>query len=168
MDCSPSTITAMQFLFPRRHRHYKLTLYLMVAELPFTIVIITLTGIASHDLYRSLLWQDGADNGFNSAPNEVLYAAANYRPYQAPLVWSELYVALALQSRPKRLQLTEKQPHQLQPGHRSTEHLLAHRETSHPLHTPILPSGRSIRSLFHLRALCRFGTVSSEQRHVGS
>lgn len=93
----------MQFLFPRRHRHYKLTLYLMVAELPFTIVIITLTGIASHDLYRSLLWQDGADNGFNSAPNEVLYAAANYRPYQAPLVWSELYVALALQSETKAI-----------------------------------------------------------------
>ena len=83
----------MQFFFPRQHRHYKLTLYLMVAELPFTIVMLTLTGIASHNLYRTLLWQDGADNGFNSAPDEVLYAAANYRPYSPPMVWSDLYVS---------------------------------------------------------------------------
>lgn len=86
----------MQFFFPRQHRHYKLTLYLMVAELPFTIVMLTLTGIASHNLYKTLLWQDGADNGFNSAPDEMLYAAANYRPYTPPLVWSSLYVVLAI------------------------------------------------------------------------
>lgn len=78
----------MQVFFPRRHRHYKLTLWLMVAELPITVVILTLTGIASHNTYRTLLWQDGADNGFNSAPNAALYAAANYRPYTAPMVWS--------------------------------------------------------------------------------
>ncbi|OOQ91079.1 hypothetical protein PEBR_02407 [Penicillium brasilianum] len=78
----------MPLIFPRRHRHYKLTLWLMVAELPITVVILTLTGIASHNTYRTLLWQDGADNGFNSAPNAALYAAANYRPYTAPLVWS--------------------------------------------------------------------------------
>lgn len=82
----------MQVFFPRRHRHYKLTLWLMVAELPITVVILTLTGIASHNTYRTLLWQDGADNGFNSAPNAALYAAANYRPYTAPMVWSSLYV----------------------------------------------------------------------------
>lgn len=67
---------------------------MMAGELPITIVILTLTGIASHNLYRTLLWQDGADNGFNSAPNEALYAAANYRAYTAPMVWSALYVAL--------------------------------------------------------------------------
>ncbi|KAF7715412.1 Uncharacterized protein PECH_007906 [Penicillium ucsense] len=78
----------MPFIFPRRHRHYKLTLWLMVVELPITVAILTLTGIASHNLYRTLLWQDGADNGFNSAPNAALYAAANYRPYTTPMVWS--------------------------------------------------------------------------------
>ncbi|CAL5874578.1 uncharacterized protein PFLUO_LOCUS8875 [Penicillium psychrofluorescens] len=78
----------MPFYFPKKHRYHKLTLYFMLAELPVTVVILTLTGIASHNLYRSLLWQDGADNGFNSAPNEALYAAANYRPYTAPMVWS--------------------------------------------------------------------------------
>lgn len=64
----------------------------MAVELPFTIVILTLTGIASHDLYRTRLWQDGADNGFNSAPDEILYAMANYRPYKVPKVWSSLCV----------------------------------------------------------------------------
>ncbi|KAJ5168188.1 uncharacterized protein N7482_003782 [Penicillium canariense] len=78
----------MQFFFPRRHRHYKLTLYLMVVEFPITVVILILTGLASHNTYRTLLWQDGADNGFNSAPNAALYAAANYRPFTAPMVWS--------------------------------------------------------------------------------
>ncbi|EAW10696.1 uncharacterized protein ACLA_051680 [Aspergillus clavatus NRRL 1] len=74
--------------FPRNHRHHKLLLYLMAVELPFTIAILTFTGIASHNLYRTKLWQDGADNGFNSSPDEQLYAAANYRPYTAPMVWS--------------------------------------------------------------------------------
>lgn len=86
----------MQILFPKKHRHHKLVLYLMTAEFPITIVILTLTGIASHDLYRTLLWQDGADNGFNSAPNEALYAASNYRPYTPPMVWSALYVTYVL------------------------------------------------------------------------
>ena len=85
----------MQFFFPKKHRHYRVTLYLMAVEFPITVVILTLTGIASHNLYRSLLWQDGADNGFNSAPDEALYAAANYRPYKAPMVWSSLYAAFA-------------------------------------------------------------------------
>lgn len=96
----------MQFFFPRKHRHYRLTTYLMAAELPFIIAILALTGIASHDLYRTSLWQDGADNGFNSAPNEALYAAANYRPYTPPLVWSSLYVVLNNEFRPVQLQLT--------------------------------------------------------------
>lgn len=64
----------------------------MAGEFPLTIVMLTLTGIASHNLYQTLLWQDGADNGFNSAPNEALYAAANYKPFKAPMVWSSLYV----------------------------------------------------------------------------
>ncbi|OJJ82095.1 uncharacterized protein ASPGLDRAFT_49496 [Aspergillus glaucus CBS 516.65] len=74
--------------FPRNHRYHKVLLWLMAVELPFIIVILTFTGIASHDLYRTRLWQDGADNGFNSAPDEILYAMANYRPYKVPKVWS--------------------------------------------------------------------------------
>lgn len=77
---------------PRNYRHYWTFLILMAVELPFTIVILILTGIAAHNRYRTKLWQDGYDNGFNSAPNEILYALANYRPYHIPMVWSPLYV----------------------------------------------------------------------------
>lgn len=78
--------------FPKTWRLHKVLLILMAVELPFTVVILVFTGIASHDLYRTKLWQDGADNGFNSAPDEAVYAAANYRPYSPPMVWSSLYV----------------------------------------------------------------------------
>ncbi|KAH1436752.1 hypothetical protein KXX32_005181 [Aspergillus fumigatus] len=88
--------------FPRYHRYHKVLLYLMALELPFTIVILTLTGIASHNLYRTKLWQDGADNGFNSSPDEQLYAAANYRPYKVPTVWSEFFL-VHLVPKPERI-----------------------------------------------------------------
>ncbi|KXG53148.1 uncharacterized protein PGRI_001980 [Penicillium griseofulvum] len=78
----------MMFFFPKKHKQHRTLLWLMVGEFPITIVMLTLTGIASHNLYRTLLWQDGADNGFNSAPNEALYAASNYRPFTPPMVWS--------------------------------------------------------------------------------
>ncbi|CAG8194939.1 unnamed protein product [Penicillium olsonii] len=81
----------MHFFFPKKHRNHRIVLWLMAGEFPITIVMLTLTGIASHNLYRTLLWQDGADNGFNSAPNEALYAAANYRSFTAPMVWSSFY-----------------------------------------------------------------------------
>lgn len=85
-------VAKMPFYFPRTWRNHNLVYILMAIELPLTIIILTFTGIASHDLYRTKLWQDGADNGFNSSPDEALYAAANYRPYKAPMVWSDLYV----------------------------------------------------------------------------
>lgn len=75
----------------------------MAVEFPFVVVVLTLTGIASHNTYRTLLWQDGADNGFNSAPDEALYAAANHRPYSAPMVWSSLYVLLKSSQRLKSM-----------------------------------------------------------------
>ncbi|KAL2002711.1 hypothetical protein VTN02DRAFT_6142 [Thermoascus thermophilus] len=81
---------------PRKYRTHKTVLVLMVAELPFTIAILALTGIASPNLYRTKLWQDGADNGFNSAPNEILYALANYRPYKVPMVWSQFLTSYNL------------------------------------------------------------------------
>ncbi|GBF60134.1 hypothetical protein TMEN_2538 [Trichophyton mentagrophytes] len=61
---------------------------LVACELPLSVGILTLTGIAAPDLYRTKLWQDGADNGFNSSPDEKVYAFANYRPYTTPRPWS--------------------------------------------------------------------------------
>lgn len=76
-----------------RYRPNKWPFYvLVVLEFPFTVALLALFGIAAPDLYRTLLWQDGANNGFNSNPNAALYAAANYRPYTTPKVWSQLYV----------------------------------------------------------------------------
>lgn len=63
---------------------------LVLVELSLTVALLTLTGIAAPNLYRTRLWQDGADNGFNSSPLTGLYAAANYRPYTTPRVWSHL------------------------------------------------------------------------------
>lgn len=80
--------------FPKNWRHFKVFLIMMAVELPFTIAILTFTGIASHDRYQTKLRQDGHDNGFNSAPNEKVYAAANYRPFNPPMVWSSLYVRM--------------------------------------------------------------------------
>lgn len=77
---------------PRKYRTYKAVLYLMAAEFPFVLVILILTGIASHDTYTTKLWQDGANNGFNSAPNQIVYALTNGRSYKVPMVWSALYV----------------------------------------------------------------------------
>ncbi|KAL4865687.1 hypothetical protein BDV12DRAFT_146171 [Aspergillus spectabilis] len=73
--------------FPRKYRNHNLVYILMALELPLIIVILTLTGIGAHDRYRTKLWQDGYDNGFNSSPSSAVYAAANYRSYSTPKVW---------------------------------------------------------------------------------
>jgi len=60
----------------------------MMFELPFTVANLALFGIASPNLYRTILWRVGGEMGFNSDPSTVLYAYANYRPVNIPLVWS--------------------------------------------------------------------------------
>ena len=52
-------------------------------------IALTLYGIADPNTYRTRLWQNGADSGFNSDPSIVLYSYANYRPIKTPLVWSQ-------------------------------------------------------------------------------
>ncbi|EHY59780.1 hypothetical protein HRR83_008316 [Exophiala dermatitidis] len=78
------------FFLSRRWRPNKWPFYgLLLLELPLTVALLALFGIAAPNLYRTKLWQDGADNGFNSSPTTGLYAAANYRPYTTPKVWSQ-------------------------------------------------------------------------------
>ncbi|KAI4159323.1 MAG: hypothetical protein LQ342_006646 [Letrouitia transgressa] len=62
---------------------------LFVLELVIEIAALALFGIAQPDLYRTRLWQEGADHGWNSNPNEIIYAYANYRPIHTPLPWSQ-------------------------------------------------------------------------------
>ena len=75
----------------RRYRPNKWPFYGLIAlEFGLTVGFLTMVGIAQPDTYRKKLWQDGADNGFNSSPLTGLYAAANYQPYSTPMVWSQL------------------------------------------------------------------------------
>ncbi|KAJ5393306.1 uncharacterized protein N7487_010947 [Penicillium crustosum] len=149
----------MQFMFPKKHRNHKIVLWLMAGEFPITIVMLTLTGIASHNLYQTLLWQDGADNGFNSAPNEALYAAANYKPFKPPMVWS----SLANRS-------PWEQYDQLQPCPRCFEHFLPHHKITHPLDEPILPPvavvvHASLMVLYIVSAVYQAGSDMSDPKH---
>lgn len=63
----------------------------MIFELPVSVAVLALYGIASPDLYRTRFWQEGSDQGWNSNPNQLIYAFANYNPISAPLPWSQLY-----------------------------------------------------------------------------
>lgn len=84
----------MAWLFiTRRWRMPKIMLALMVIEFPLTVAALALFGIADPDTYRTKLWQNGADQKFNSSPVMILYAFANYKPIPVPLVWSSLYVS---------------------------------------------------------------------------
>jgi len=76
----------MRFLGPYRLPNFFYALLFL--EFPVTVACLALFGIASPDLYRTRLWQDGADNGFNSSPSEILYSYANYRPIAVPKVWA--------------------------------------------------------------------------------
>jgi len=62
----------------------------MVAELLGTVAVLVMFGTAQPDNYRTQLWQAGNDLNFNSSPNVILYAYANYRPLpDIPFVWSQ-------------------------------------------------------------------------------
>jgi len=78
------------FFLSRRWKPNKWPFFVLLGlELPLTVALLALFGIAAPNLYRTKLWQDGSDNGFNSSPTTGLYAAANYRPYTTPKVWSQ-------------------------------------------------------------------------------
>lgn len=79
-----------RFFIPRHWRLVKVVYFLIILELPFTVANLALFGIASPNLYRTILWAEGGRMGFNSDPKTVLYAAANYRPVKTPVVWSSL------------------------------------------------------------------------------
>ena len=80
---------------PRQWRTPKVLIGLFILEVPLTIAALALFGIAQPDLYRTRFWQEGADQGWNSNPNQLIYAIANYRPIKAPLPWSQLFACLA-------------------------------------------------------------------------
>ncbi|MCJ1438335.1 hypothetical protein MMC27_007723 [Xylographa pallens] len=70
-------------------RWQKFFYILIVAEVPFTVSALALFGIADPDLYRTQLWQEGANHGWNSDPIEILYSYANYAPINTPTPWNQ-------------------------------------------------------------------------------
>ena len=68
----------------------RLPVVLCIIELPLTVAMLALVGVADPNLYRTKLWQEGADHGWNSDPIELLYAYANHKPIPAPTPWNQL------------------------------------------------------------------------------
>jgi hypothetical protein len=79
------------FYISKKWKQPKILLGLCVLEFFGTVAALTLFGIADPDTYRTALWKIGAQNGYNSSPNLILFAYANYRPIPTtPMVWSSL------------------------------------------------------------------------------
>ncbi|PPJ60001.1 hypothetical protein CBER1_02666 [Cercospora berteroae] len=89
-------------IFAKQWRTPKIFVWLLIIEFPLTVACLALMGIAQPNKYRTKLWQNGFDKGFNSAPNSILYDYANWRPAHTPTVWSsymtEFNVAISLVS----------------------------------------------------------------------
>jgi len=81
----------------QRWKWPRVLIALFLIELAGTVAALALFGIADPDLFRTKLWQIGYDNGFNSNPNQILYAYANYRPLpKTPFVWSQTLTSFNL------------------------------------------------------------------------
>ncbi|KAI1137098.1 hypothetical protein F5Y05DRAFT_78471 [Hypoxylon sp. FL0543] len=77
-------------LLHRKWRSTRAMYYTMIAELGGTVAVLVMFGIAQPDLYRTKLWRAGSELGFNSSPNVILWAYANYEPQPTlPFVWSQ-------------------------------------------------------------------------------
>lgn len=81
-----------QYLPSRRWRSWKAVWALFAVEFLFTIPALALFAIAQPNLYRTKLWKDGFDNGFNSNPLAPIYAMVNGEVFVTPIVWRQLYV----------------------------------------------------------------------------
>ena len=84
------TLRSCLSMVPRKWRLPKVLIGLMVFELPLSIAALALYGIAAPDLYRTRFWQEGSDQGWNSNPNQLIYAYANYKSISAPTPWNQL------------------------------------------------------------------------------
>lgn len=77
-------------LLRRPWRHRKIYYCTMIPELATIVALLVLFGLAQPNTYRTLMWQIGYNNGFNSNPNMILYAYANHVPLPTiPFVWSQ-------------------------------------------------------------------------------
>ncbi|KAK0618176.1 hypothetical protein B0T17DRAFT_495230 [Bombardia bombarda] len=77
-------------IFHRMWRVKKPLYWGMIPELAGVVAMLVLFGVQQPDLYRTLFWRIGFENGLNSNPNMILYAYANHRALPTiPFVWSQ-------------------------------------------------------------------------------
>lgn len=105
-------------LLRRQWRSTRAMYFTMIAELLGTVAVLVLFGISQPDLYRTKLWRAGHELGFNSSPNVILYAYANYEPLpKLPFIWSQTYVPtrLCLPRPTRRLTMHVESPTSMSP-----------------------------------------------------
>lgn len=137
---------------------------LFVVEFLLVIAVLTLFGIADPNTYRTKLWQNGADHGFNSDPNIILYSYANYRPIRTPTVWNQSYVSrFARRMLPWR---TNKLQHDdLQSGHFSAMHVHPACKSGAIHHAHLRPPSELLHPCPPDSSLCRLITQPVVARH---
>jgi hypothetical protein len=143
---------------------------LFVVEFLLIVAVLTLFGIADPNTYRTKLWQNGADKGFNSDPSIVLYSYANYKPIDTPVVWSQLYVLSSrMRKRDQVVQDTNtSQYDNLQRSCLRPRHVHPAGESGGVRHAPLPPTAERIRPRPHARPLRRVPPQPVNTRHERS
>ncbi|KAF5966058.1 hypothetical protein FBULB1_11894 [Fusarium bulbicola] len=71
---------------------HKTPFALILAELAISTTAVTLFGLMYPVEFRSRLWENGGEEGWNSNPNKRIYCYANHQePPEVPLIWSQRY-----------------------------------------------------------------------------
>ncbi|KAI8717332.1 hypothetical protein NCS52_00808500 [Fusarium sp. LHS14.1] len=66
----------------------KVPLSLLMVEFIIALMAVILFGLAFPDRFRSRLWENGGEEGWNSNPNMIIYYYANHRePPEVPYLW---------------------------------------------------------------------------------
>ncbi|KAM0433292.1 hypothetical protein ACHAPT_004168 [Fusarium lateritium] len=68
----------------------KIPLALILIEMTISLMAVILFGLAYPDRFRSRLWENGGEEGWNSNPNKRIYFYANHQePPVVPLLWKQ-------------------------------------------------------------------------------
>ncbi|RSL68395.1 hypothetical protein CEP54_002822 [Fusarium duplospermum] len=68
----------------------KVPLSLLLVEMFIALTVVILFGLAYPDRFRSRLWENGGEEGWNSNPNKRIYFYANHQePPEVPYIWQK-------------------------------------------------------------------------------
>ena len=156
-----------RFFITRHWRYANLMYGLFAVEFLLIVAVLTLFGIADPNTYRTKLWQNGADKGFNSDPSIVLYSYANYKPIDTPVVWSQLYVHHHTHRRDRVVPVADKtlQHNHIQRSRLRPRHVHPAGESGSVRHAPLPTTAERVRPRPHARSLRRFPPQPVNTRH---